>query len=188
MLFRSGTLDRQDMYTKLTAAEWLLVNNEKMMVENPEDPLNPIPNWGNRYWKSIVNAREALGIDRHISMRDLIQGEYAACAGAANSIHYTEMQVEHFMKDPKERALYDSLEKQMVEFATQCEAISISEPPKEKTDELAAEAQEDYIRKREPVESENEREKQKNEPKVWSNLVIEKTNELKIDSVREDFR
>jgi hypothetical protein len=75
---------------------------------------------------------------------------------------------------------------QKEQFATMSSANFISEPPKENSNHKLA--QEDYIRKREPVESENEREKQKNEPKIWSNMVVEKTNELKIDSPREDFR
>ena len=49
---KEGIVDRKEILTKLTAAEWLLVSNDKMMIENPEDPLNNLPNWGNRYWKA----------------------------------------------------------------------------------------------------------------------------------------
>jgi hypothetical protein len=183
---KNGTLSTRETYTKLTAAEWLLVNNEKMMVEDPEDPLNPIPNWGNRYWKSITAAREAIGISKHTSMRELIQGNYAEIAKAVVSKKYNEQQIEEHILAPDVRNLYDSYMTQMVEFATQSAANFISEPPKEKADGKSAEAQEDYIRKREPVESENERVKQKNEPKIWSNLVVDNHKELTFDAVREN--
>ena len=181
-----GILGMKETYAKLTAAEWLLVNNEKMMVENPEDPLNPIPNWGNRYWKAIIQAREAVGISKYTSMRELIQGNYAEIAKAVVSTNYNERQIDEFVLNPEVREVYDSLEAQKVEFATQSAAFFISEPPKENVNDKVAE--EDYIRKREPVESENERIKQKNEPRVWSNMVVDSHKELKIDATRENVR
>lgn len=185
---KKGTLGKQEMYSKLTAAEWLLVNNEKMMIEDPEDPLNPMPNWGNRYWKAIIAARDACGIPKHTSMRELIQGDYAEIAKAVVSRHYNERQIEEHVLDPDVRELYDSYTNQMVEFATQSEASYISPPPKQNADEKTVETHEKETRWREPVESQNEREKMKNEPKIFSNRVIERSNELKIDASREDFR
>jgi hypothetical protein len=175
-------------YAKLTAAEWLLVNNEKMMVEDPEDPLNPIPNWGNRYWKALTAAREAVGISKHTSMRDLIQSDYAEIAKAAVNTHYNEKQIQDYVLDPEVREIEDSLESQKEEFTTQSRDVVIKESPKVKAGGKEIEAQEDYIRKREPVESEDQRAIMKNEPKIYSNRVVDKENELKKDSVRGDLR
>lgn len=181
---KKGSFDTRETYTKLIAAEWLLTNNEKMMIEDPEDPLNPIPNWGNRYWKTLTAAREAVGISKHTSMRELIQSDYAEMAKAVVSVKYNEQQIDEHILDPDVRELYDSYTNQMVEFATQSEANYISSPPKQNAEEKVAEEHENDIRWREPVESQNEREKMKREPKIFSNMVIEKENELKIDANR----
>jgi hypothetical protein len=185
-----GILSNRDAYNKLAAAEWMLINNEKMMIEDPEDPINPIPNWGNRYWKALAETREALGIPKHTSMRELIQGNYTEIARCIESKAYNARQLEERVFDPDALGVYDSYESQMVEFATQSAAHFVVEPPKkDKANENTAEREEDYIRKREPVESENEREKMKNAPKIFSNMIVdEKTNELTFDAQKEDFR
>ena len=180
-----GIISRKEMIDKLTAAEWLLTNNEKMMIEDPEDPLNPIPNWGNRYWKSLTETREALGIDKHTSMRDLIQNDYAAMTKAVNCANYNKMQIQLYILDPDVRELSDSMEFQKEQFATLSEANSISIPPKQNADEKTNDIHKNETRWREPVESQNEREKMKHEPKVFSNMVIDKAAELRIDAVRE---
>ena len=117
-------VDEMDVYNKLAAAEWLLLNNEKMMIDDPEDPLNKMPNWGNRYWKSITNAREKLGIPKHISMRELIQGNYAEMAKAASNLTYNKTQIREQVLDPEQREKSDSMEKQKVEFTVQRRGLS----------------------------------------------------------------
>jgi hypothetical protein len=184
---KEGIVSRKEALDKLTAAEWLLVNNEKMMIDDPEDPLNPMPNWGNRYWKSIIEAREALGIDKHTSMRDLIQGDYAEIAKAVVSTHYNERQIDEHILDPDVRELYDSYTTQMVEFATQSEAVVINEPKTKQTNEKTAEELENQTRWRISIKQEDEREKIKNEPKIFSNMVIEKQADLKIDKAIDDM-
>ena len=117
-------VNEKDVYNKLAAAEWLLLNNDKMMIDDPEDPLNKMPNWGNRYWKAITNAREQLGIPKHISMRELIQGNYAEMAKAASNLTYNKTQIQEQVLEPEQRSICDSMEKQKVEFTVQRRGIS----------------------------------------------------------------
>ena len=124
--------DRKEILNKLAAAEWLLLNNDKMMIDNPEDPLAKMPNWGNRYWKAIIQARQALGIPKHISMRELIQGDYAESSKAVNNVKYNEIQLEEQVLDPDMREVYDSMEAQKTEFTVQRAAIATSHPSNEK--------------------------------------------------------
>ncbi len=184
----NGVLSNREAYAKLAAAEWMLINNEKMMVENPDDPLNPIPNWGNRYWRTLSETREALGIPKHTSMRELIQGNYEEIAKAIENKSYNAKQLEERVFASEAIGVYDSYEAQMVEFATQSAAHSVVEPTKDKVEGLANTAEEDYIRRREPVTSEDERENMKRAPKVFSNWVVERASELTIDTQKEDFR
>ena len=116
---KEKSIDEKDVYNKLAAAEWLLLNNDKMMIDDPEDPLNKMPNWGNRYWKAITNAREKLGIPKHISMRELIQGNYAEMGKAASNLTYNKTQILEQVLDPEQRNAFDSMEKQKVEFTVQ---------------------------------------------------------------------
>jgi hypothetical protein len=171
---KGDSIDRSDAYKKLTAAEWLLENNKKMMIDDPEDPLNPMPNWGNRYWKAITNAREALGIPKHTSMRDLIQGDYAEEARAACNPKYTETQIQEQFLDADVRQMSDSIEAQKEQFTVESSAVDIKAPQDENIEEV-----EEGLRWRLYIKSEDEREKIKNEPKVFSNLVISKDAELK---------
>ena len=176
---KNGILSRKEILDKLTAAEWLLVNNEKMMVEDPNDPINPIPNWGNRYWKAITETREALGIDKHTSMRDMIQSDYAALAKAVNSASYNKLQIDLYILDPDVRELADSMEVQKEQFAIQSAAVNLTKPKNEKQkDEL--EMTEDRVPY--PVEECNEFTIQKSQPKVFSNLVIEHTAEVNLSA------
>jgi hypothetical protein len=186
--YKKDNFGSREVYNKLIAAEWLLFNNEKMLVEDPEDPLNPIPNWGNRYWKAIVNAREALGIPKHTPMRELIQSDYAESAKAVENRAYNERQIFDGVLDPADREMHDSLDVQKETFTVRSRDIVIKEPPKENENDKTVETHQNEIRWREPVESQNEREKMKNEPKVFSNMVVQRTNELQIDAAREDFR
>lgn len=184
---KKGSLGMREIYAKLTAAEWLLVNNEKMMVEDPEDPLNPIPNWGNRYWKALTAAREEAGISKHTSMRDLIQSDYAAIAKAVVNTNYNEKQIDDFVLAPEAREMDDSLEAQKEEFTTQSRDVILKEPKSEKTDEKADEHKNE-IRWQISVKSQDQKEIMKSEPRVFSNMVIEKNAKVKIEAAKEDFR
>lgn len=181
---KNGTLDRREMYNKLAAAEWMLINNEKMMVEDPEDPINPIPNWGNRYWKAITNAREALGIDPHTSMRELIQGEFAASAKAATSVIYQKTQIAQNILDPEVRAKIDSLSDQKKTFEIQKTAANLHYPKEEQAvNEI--EMTEDRVRLY--IKSEDERENMKNQTKEY-NFIVEKTAELEIGKTNDNVK
>ena len=117
-------------------------------------------------------------------MRELIQSDYATMAKSVGSAKYNRTQIQLYVLDKDVRGLSDSMDYQKEQFATLSAANSITtriDNTKEKTEE-------DYIRKREPVESENEREKQKHEPKVWSNLVIDKPKDLSFDITRDGKR
>ena len=168
---------RKDICDKLTAAEWLLIGNEKMMVEDLNDPINPIPNWGNRYWKALSEAREALGIDKHTSMRDLIQADYAASAKAVNSAVYNETQIQDYVLDPGAREIYDSMELQKEQFATQSAHVTLTAPQPEKTEnEILMTTNRVQI----SVKILDQRNIMKNEPKNYNNFIIEKTANIEL--------
>ena len=173
-----GIVSRKDMIDKLTAAEWLLVNNEKMMVEDPNDPLNPIPNWGNRYWKALSETREALGIDKHTSMRDMIQADYAASAKAVNNPNYNETQINNYVLDDDVRGLADSMDVQKEQFAIQGAAVELTKPQENK----AIDDNDTEIRQRYPVNTLNQRNIMMNEPKYdnWVHLDPQRHNEFTI--------
>ena len=122
---KSEIVDTKNVYDKLAAAEWLLLNNEKMMVVDPIDPVNPTPNWENRYWKAIVQAREALHIPKYISIREMIQGNYAEMKNSVTNAVYNKKQFNERIFNPQERAVNDSLEKQKEEFTIQAAGISV---------------------------------------------------------------
>ena len=167
-------LDHYHLYNKLAAAEWMLLNNDKMIIDNPEDPLNKMPDWGNRYWKSIIQAREALGIPKHISTRELIQGDYARAKQAVTSVAYNEKQIEEYLYKPEERTKIDSLDKQKESFAKEREEIDTKDPENEKKIN-SLEMKENRVRF--PIESENEYEKMKNAPKS-SNFIVDDSKKL----------
>ena len=162
--------DTKKVYNKLAAAEWMLMQDEKMMVDDPEDPYNPIPNWGNRYWKALVQAREALNIPKHTSMRELIQNDYAAMSKAAYSTHYNERQINEQVLSSEAREMFDSMEAQKSEFKIQREAIRNTlfnqEPRPEDKDPNVS-------RYPYPVKEENEYEKHRNAKKE-NNFIKEK--------------
>ena len=174
---KDGVVDRKEILTRLTAAEWLLVNNDKMMIDDPEDPLNKLPNWGNRYWKALTEAREALGIDKHTSMRDLIQSDYAASAKAVISSAYNEAQIEDYVLDPDAREIYDSMELQKEQFATQSAAVTLTESQIVKNTE---EIEMTGVRFPHPVPELDERTIMQHQPKNYD-FVVEKTAELNIN-------
>ena len=170
-------VSRKEALDKLTAVEWLLVNDEKMMIEDPEDPYNSIPNWGNRYWKALAETRAALGIDKHTAMRDLIQGDYAAMSRAVGSATYNKTQIQLYVLDKDVRELSDSMEFQKEQFATMSSAIVINEPQKEKIETDP----ENKTRWPISVSSQDEKLKMKNEPKVFDNIVDPENVKAKIE-------
>ena len=184
---KKDIINIKDVYKKLTAAEWLLFNNEKMMIEDPEDPLNPIPNWGNRYWKSIVSAREALGIPKHSSMRDLIQSDYSKLAKSVCSTKYKETQIYDNVLDPTIREFYDSFEMQMEHFATQSAAAFIGNMQDGNLKKVYDIEADPEGKDKWPisVKEEDQRKIMKNEPKVFSNIVLDKSKEAQIEFTRE---
>lgn len=179
---QKGIVPRKELLDKLTAAEWMLINNEKMMVDDPEDPLNPIPNWGNRYWKALAEARESLGIDKHTSMRDMIQADYAASAKAVNSLSYNRAQIRDYVLDKGAREIYDSMELQKEQFATQSAAVILTEPQKDKKKE---EPENTAVRIQITVKSEDQRMIMKNEPKNY-NFQIERGAELQLNTPNQN--
>jgi hypothetical protein len=162
--------DTKKIYNKLAAAEFMLLKDEKMMVENPEDPYNPIPNWGNRYWKAIIQARESLNIPKHTSIRELIQNEYAAMSKAAYSTHYNERQINEQVMDTDARGKFDSFEAQESEFTIRREAIKNSLENKELRPE---DINPDVSRYPYPVKEEDEYKKHR-EAKKENNFIKEK--------------
>ena len=173
------SVDRIDRMNKLMAAEWMLINNPKMMVADPEDPYNTIPNWGNKYWKTLSAARDALGISRHTSMRDLVQADYAEAARAINSVAYNERQIEDYALDDNVRQVYDNRNVQMNQFATQAAAAILTEQQsKQKADEIVMT---DDKRVQISVRECDEKVIWQSQPKE-NNFIVERNAEMQIDT------
>ena len=162
-------VDHREIYNKLAAAEWMLINNDEMMIESSENPGEKIPNWGNKYWKAIIQTREALGIPKHTSIRELIQGDYAESSKAANDMNFNERQIEDHVLDAEVRGMFDSMESQRSEFTIQSEDIKLYHP----VDDLSADFDPNAIRYRYPVNEENELIKHRNSKKE-NNFIIDK--------------
>lgn len=170
---KKGEIDRQEVFKRLGAAECLLMRNEKMMVENPEDPINPIPNWGNRYWKVLTQTRESLGIMKHISMRELIQGNYAESKKAVLNAMYNRAQIQENVLDTKARAKCDSIEDQRLQFATISESMTLVDEPN-KREPNAIETNE--IRTNISVKQLDQRLIEKKQPKNYDSFIVEDKN------------
>ena len=145
-----------------------------MMIHDPEDPLNKIPNWSNRYWKALSEAREALGIDHHTSTRETIQADYAASAKAAMSSAYNEAEINDYILAPAAREIYDSMELQNKQFKTQIAAVILTEPQKDKN---AGKFEMTTDRVPFPVKKLDECGIMKNQPPNYD-FVIERTAEI----------
>ena len=124
--------DLKSIYNKLAAAEYMLLNNPDTMIQDPDDPSKKMPNWENRYWKQLIYTREALGIPKFMSMRDMIQGNYAAMKDSATSVAYNEAQIKSQLTDPEPRAALDSMQTQTETFTIQRESLSGRAPEAEK--------------------------------------------------------
>lgn len=168
---RIADADHRDIYNKLAAAEWMLLNNEDMMIESSENPGEKIPNWGNKYWKAILQAREALGVPKHISMRELIQGDYAESSKAVNDVNFNERQFQDHLLDPEVRGMFDSKDVQESEFKIQREEIRLNRTD---SDDIESNIDLDAIRYRYPVKEENEFLKHRNSEKV-NNFILDKS-------------
>ena len=176
---KENIVSRKEIVDKLAAAEWLLENDEKMMVYDSSDPYNPVPNWGNRYWKTLIDTREALGIDKHTSMRDMIQADYAASAKAVNNRTYNEAQINYYVLDKDVREIADSRDVQMEQFAIQGAAVNLTKPKESNvsTDEMTEN------RVHHPVTELDERNLMKQEPKNNNWITVPSHNEeLTIES------
>ena len=170
---KKGEIDRQEVFKRLGAAECLLMRNEKMMVENPEDPINPIPNWGNRYWKALTQTRESLGIMKHISMRDMIQGNYAESKKAVLNAMYNRTQIQENVLDTKARAKCDSIEDQRLQFTTISESMTlVDEQNKREPNALET----DEVRTNISVKQLDQRLIEKKQPKNYDSFIVEDKN------------
>ena len=176
-----GIVSRKEMIDKLTAAEWLLENDEKMMIDDPYDPYNKVPNWGNRYWKALAETRETLGIDKYTSMRDMIQADYAASGKAVNNHNYNLMQINYYVLDKDVRELADSRDVQMEQFATMSAAVTLTKPSEKNTfaDDMTAD------RVQYPIKELDQRDIMKHEPKIY-NFVGEPKTEKDLDKEKQE--
>ena len=89
---------------------------------------------------------------------------------------YNEAQIQDYVLDPTARELYDSMELQKEQFATQSAAVTLTEPQNEKrADEI--EMTEDRVPL--SIKELDERTIMKNQPKNYD-FVVEKAAELNI--------
>jgi len=176
---KEGIVSRKEMLDKLTAAEWLLVNDPKMMVEDPEDPYNSIPKWGNRYWKALTETREALGVDKYTSMRDMIQADYAASAKAVNNTKYHEDHINEYVLDSDVRELSDSMDVQKEQFATRSAAAILTDSQNVKDNDVEETLLDDG-RTRLSIKKLDERTLMANEAKSY-NFIVENVASFTIE-------
>lgn len=174
---RIADADHRDIYNKLAAAEWMLINNEEMLIESSEKPGEKIPNWGNKYWKALLETREALGIPKHISIRELIQGDYAESSKAVNDINFNERQFEDHLLNAEVRGMFDSMEAQESEFKIQREEIKLNRTI---SDNHEVDIDSDAVRYPHPVHEENEFIKQRHSEKE-NNFIVDTSNHKDID-------
>lgn len=119
--------DKRDIYNRLAAAELLLMSNEETMVPDPDNALKSVPDWNNRYWGALAKAREAVGIPPYISMREVIQGNYAGIQKLANNVPYNEKQNQEKLTSTAARAKHDVMETQVEEYTVLREGLTISD-------------------------------------------------------------
>ena len=171
----SGTLNRRDVLKTLAAAEWTLLNDDKMVVEDENDPYNRTPKWNNRYWKAVTEAREAIGIPKHISIRELIQGNYGVMQKAMQNENYHKDHIQTEIINPEKRAAIDSMDKQKEQFEIQSAKIAENQAPNE---ERLKNIEMDGTRMRISIVEEDEYLKVKTMPKDMSSFVVEKSRDM----------
>lgn len=175
---QAGALNRRETLDKLAAAEWLLLNDDNMVVIDPDDPYNRTPKWNNRYWKAITEAREAIGIPKHISVRDLIQGNYGVMQQTMKNASYHKDHFETELFSQEKRANVDSMDKQKEEFGLQSAKIALDREPNE---ERLKDMKLDENRTRISIVEEDEYLKAKTMPKDFSSFVVEKSKEMNFE-------
>ena len=173
-----GVATRKEVLDKLAAAEWLLLNDDNMVVIDPDDPYNRTPKWNNRYWKAITEAREAIGIPKHISVRDLIQGNYSVMQKTLQNANYHKDHFETELFSQEKRASVDSMDKQKEEFGLQSAQIALNKEPNE---ERLKDIKMDGIRTKISIVEEDEYLKAKTMPKDYSTFVVERNKEISFD-------
>lgn len=173
-----GMVKRKEVLDKLAAAEWLLLNDDNMVVIDPDDPYNRTPKWNNRYWKAITEAREAIGIPKHISVRDLIQGNYSVMQQTIKNANYHKDHLETELFSQEKRASVDSMDKQKEEFGLQSAKIALDKAPNE---QRLNNIKMDGNRIRISIVEEDEYLKAKTMPRDFTSLVIEKSKEISFD-------
>ena len=178
---KNGNFDRKDykdVLNKLAAAEWLLINDDKMMIVDSNDPYQKTPKWDNRYWKAITSAREAMGIPKHISMRELIQGNYSVMQKTMQNANYHKDQIETKICNPEKRASIDSMEKQNEEFVIQSAKIAENRVP---NDNHLKNMEMNENRVRISIVEEDEYLKAKNSPRDMSTFVVENNKQMSFE-------
>lgn len=175
---QSGALSRRETLDKLAAAEWLLLNDDNMVVIDPDDPYNRTPKWNNRYWKAITEAREAIGIPKHISVRDLIQGNYGVMQQTMKNVNYHKDHLETEIFSQEKRANVDSMDKQKEEFGLQSAKIELD---KAASEERLKDVKMEGDRIRISIVEEDEYLKAKTMPKDFSSFVVEKSKEMSFE-------
>jgi hypothetical protein len=149
-----------------------------MVVIDPDDPYNRTPKWNNRYWKAITEAREAIGIPKHISVRELIQGNYGVMQQTLKNANYHKDHFETELFSQEKRASVDSMDKQKEEFNLQSAKIALDKAPNE---ERLNNIKMDENRVRISIVEEDEYLKAKTVPKDFSSFVIERNKEVSFD-------
>ena len=180
----SGTLNRRDVLKTLAAAEWTLLNDDKMVVEDENDPYNRTPKWNNRYWKAVTEAREAIGIPKHISIRELIQGNYGVMQKAMQNENYHKDHIQTEIINPEKRAAIDSMDKQKEVFTIQRENIATKDPANEAK---ILNAEMDSVKVRISIEEENEYKKARTGLKNM-NFITEKEPEKNLNSQKQESK
>ena len=95
---------------------------------------------------------------------------------AVASSAYNEAQIEDYVLDPAAREIYDSMEIQKEQFATQSAAVTLTEPQNERN---AGEIEMIEDRVPYPIKELDERTIMKNQPKNYD-FVVERTAELSL--------
>lgn len=180
---RKSSYNYRDAVLKFAAAEWFLLNDDKMMIEDPEDPYNPIPDWGNRYWSTLTKARDMHGFNRHTSIREMLQSNYDTVSKAVKSTAFCEKQIKEHVLDKEPREKCDSLERQKEQFATLSASYTFNKvDTKENVND--GDKKENEIRTRLEMEHLNERKIMKSLPTQY-NFTIENDISLTINATKQ---
>lgn len=175
--------DRQrDIINKLAAAECMLMSDSSMMVDDPDNPYAKVPDWSNRNWKSLAYTREKIGVSKFTSMREIIQGAYAATKPVSSNrdIIQKETSALLFNEKGEPRAEIDSINVKTEELARESVHMAESRAAADMNDRMNAEKTEERV----PIYIPEADDKviNKDVPKSMP-LHKEKANELKAEAV-----